>query len=296
MARISIVIPVYHDWSTLNACLECLARSTFKDIRVFIVDHGPERSPEVEQLMVPPSLDSHILKGSTNLWWAGATNIGIRRALKQQETDYIMLLNDDCCLNEEAISHLVECADATQKSIIAPVQKEAGTNKILVRTAYTAYLLGFPTVIPPTFRERNQGPSISLTSMIAGGRGVLIPRSVFNTVGFLDEQKLPHYGADNDFYIRCKKAGYRLFVSDYAVVYVDSAQTTTASKVGNLSLRQFLATLKNRKSHRNIPDLIQQFRKLYPIPGLFPLGVALNIARYFVIYLLMRSVFLFHHR
>jgi len=296
MARISIITPVYHDWSNLNTCLNCLARSTFKDIRVFIVDHGPERSPEGGQLIVPPSLDSHILKGGTNLWWAGATNIGIRYALKRQETDYIMLLNDDCCLDEEAILHLVEYADATPKSIIAPVQKEAGTNKILVRTAYTAYLLGFPTVIPPTIRKRKQRPRITRTSMIAGGRGVLIPSHAFKTIGFLDDQRLPHYGADNDFFIRCRKAGYRLFVSDAATAYVDSTQTTSASKVSKLTLRQFLATLRDRKSHRNIPDLIQQFRKHYPIPGLFPMGVTLNVVRYFIIYLVMRSIFLFQRK
>ena len=292
MARITVVIPVYHGYSTLIKCLQCLAQNDYHDFRVLVVDHGPGTSGEVDRVEYPEGLDLSVLRASSNLWWTGATNVGIRKALEEPVADYIMLLNDDCCLDKNAISTLVECADKNEKSIVTPVQVDASTGKILVRTAYTAYLLGFPTVIPPVIREKEQLPAVTRTGMIAGGRGVLIPGQTFRSVGLLNEKELPHYGADNDFYLRCKAAGYHLFVSNQAKVYVDSARTTTASSVASLTLRQFLATLTNRKSHRNIPDLLVHFRKHYPIPGLFPIGVILNLSRYVLIYILTRTVLL----
>lgn len=51
-----------------------------------------------------------------------------------------------------------------------------------------------------------------------------------------------------------------------------------------MTLSSFLDTLKNRRSHRNIPELTALFRLHYPIPGLYPLGVSLNLLRYALLY------------
>jgi GT2 family glycosyltransferase len=292
MARISIIIPVYEGWSTLDRCLQHLAQNTFQDFRVLVVSHGPGGNKNIH---ASESLEILHLEASSDLWWAGATNVGIRKALEYQDSDFIMLLNHDCFLDQAAIATLLESTESTNKSIVAPIQIDSESNKTLVRTAYTAYLFGFPTVIPPPGQRRNNYPALSRTGLITGGRGVLIPRDVFNSVGLLDEKSLPHYGADNDFFLRCKAAGYQLFVANNAKVYVDASKTTTAAAVSRLSFRQFLATFSDRRSHRNIPDLLAHFKKHYPIPGLYLLGVSLNILRYVVTYSLTRPLALFRH-
>jgi len=288
MARISIIIPVYEGWPNLEKCLRYLSQNSFQDFQVLIIDHGLHDEKIVADFHAPKSLDIVHLKASPELWWSGATNAGIRKALETRGPDYIMLLNHDCFLDQDAISQLVDVADTNKNSIVAPVQVDAESGRILVRLAYTAYLLGFPTVIPPPKQEKIDQPVSMHTGLITGGRGVLIPRQVFDSVGLMDEKGLPHYGADNDFYLRCKSSGYHLLIANRAIVYVDKAQTTAAAKIGKLTMRQFLATLRDRKSHRNLPELMVHFRKHYPIPGLYLVGVTLNILRYTSIYFLFR--------
>jgi GT2 family glycosyltransferase len=160
---------------------------------------------------------------------------------------------------------------------------------VLVRTAYTCFLLGFSTLVPPVLPVFNRAPPLVRTGLIVGGRGVLIPKHVFRSIGLFDEKELPHYGADNDFYIRCKSSGYRLYISTQAIVEVDNRQTTRASAIGRQSFSQFFSTLRQRNSHRNISDQMKLFRKHYPIPGLYPLGVLLNLMRYAAVYFILRA-------
>ncbi len=122
------------------------------------------------------------------------------------------------------------------------------------------------------------------TKLIIGGRGVIIPLSIFQRVGMFDENKLPQAGSDHDFYLRCRRQGIPLFIAPDTSVYVDNTRTTLAAKVETMSFPQFLQTLVDRRSHRNIRDLTALFKFHYPIKGLHHLGVALNLLRYFILY------------
>jgi GT2 family glycosyltransferase len=51
------------------------------------------------------------------------------------------------------------------------------------------------------------------------GNGVLIPRSVFEKVGFYDERHMPQYHADSDLVLRTKSAGYQPVIALRAVLY-----------------------------------------------------------------------------
>jgi GT2 family glycosyltransferase len=290
MNRLSIVIPVYDGWDALSRCLEALANSNWHDFEVLIIDHGPDNIDRPGTLPYADRLTLRLITASPALWWTGATNIGIRAALQDDNTQYIMLLNHDCYLASDALTILLQLADSNAHTLIAPVQVDAECHKVLVRRAYTLFLLGFPTVIPPVLFSPDPASPLLSTGMIVGGRGVVIPKSIFASIGLLDEENLPHYGSDNDFYLRCKTAGYRLSIATLAKAYVDSSQTTEASKIGRLTLPQFLSTLRERRSHRNVHDQVQLFRKHYPLPGLYPLGVTLNLSRYFLMYLLLRSI------
>jgi len=285
MPKVSIIIPVFDGWDQLVKCLDHLAKSEYRDFETLVIDHGPGSLPR-------PSLEHstetglRVIRASEDLWWTGATNVGIREALDHGSSEYIMLLNHDCFIEPGTISTLVTFADENDRAIVAPTQVDTRNGAIQVQTADTAFLFGFSTVIPPA---RQTTESFIETRMIIGGRGALIPRVVFADVGLLDEELLPHYGSDNDFYLRCRKAGYQLWVSTRSKVAIDTESTSLATNIGQLSIREFLSTFKNRKSHRNIRDQINLFKKHYPIHGLYLLGVVLNLARYSLIYIAQRT-------
>lgn len=284
--KVYIIIPVYNGWEHTRQCLNALRNSSYTNMTIIVVDHGSTDSTKTELPKQYPEV-FHVI-GPSTIWWAGAVNLGIHAAI-DQGASCILLLNNDCYVTSDTVERLINHAKQAPGSIIAPVQKDFETGKIMAVRACTFFLLGFPTLILPWYNKiPESGSKLIPTRLILGGRGVLIPTGVFQKCGLFDEENLPHYGADHDFYLRCRKQGVCLFAALDAEVYVDNRKTTEAAHPENLTSRAFLKTLFSRRSHRNIRDVTSLFAKHYPIQGLYFVGAALNLGRYAGLYLVRR--------
>lgn len=289
MRNLYIVIPVFHGWDSIKICLDHLAQSLYKDFCVVLVDHSKEGSGASLSSQYSSKLDLVCLRDSPDLWWTGATNAGIRWALKN-DADAIMLLNHDCYVEIDTIEILMRQHLRNPAFILAPEQFDYLSKTLNCSTAYTAYFAGFPTLVPPIRIARFQNNhGLIRTSMIVGGRGVLIPADIFVKVGLLDEKHLSHYGSDNDFYLRCRKSGISLFIAADCRVYVDSKKTTKAARPGELTFKEFFNSLYDKRSHRNIYDIRTLFKRYYPIRQLYLIGVVLHTLRYTIIFLMQRA-------
>jgi GT2 family glycosyltransferase len=276
------VIPVFNRWEQTRTCLTRLLEGTCTDFTLIVVDHGSTDGTRTELENGFP--DVIRIQGSMDMWWTGATNLGIKAAL-ELGADTVMLLNNDCYFHQDTMERLVSHLRDNPDTIIAPVQRNLRSRNITTRPMTSCFLLGFPILQLPGRHVYNSDiHHLKDASIIIGGRGVLIPVSVFRETGLLNETDLPHYGSDLDFYLRSRKHGIRLRIAQDALVDVDEETTTLSSRIGRMPLSSFLDTLKNRRSHRNIPELSALFRMHYPIPGLYPLGVALNLLRYTLVY------------
>ncbi|NMG72714.1 glycosyltransferase family 2 protein [Parazoarcus communis] len=281
-----IVITDFNGFGQTKLCLQALRSSFDRDFHVIVVDHGTTDDTR-------RALECHFpevtrLRGSPELWWAGATNLGVRKALELGAAR-VMLLNNDCYVTPETISALGVITREYPDAIVAPVQRDAASGRITSIAPRDRLWLGFPTVsgggmLTPEVQARGSIPC----SLIIGGRGVSIPSGVFNKLGLFDEVGLPHYFADHDFYFRARKAGIPLCVATRSVVDVDRTRTSVADGLDVLSFSAFVNTLTNRRSHRNLRDAIVFFRKHYPIQGLYGAGVMFYFTRYFLVYLASR--------
>jgi GT2 family glycosyltransferase len=280
--RLFIIIPVLNHWDQTRTCLQRLTSGSDIDFTVIVVDHGSTDGTRAGLCDEFP--DVVRIAGNTDMWWTAATNLGIREALQRNATD-VMLLNNDCFVEHDTIECLKRHQATAGEAVVAPIQRSLETGEIITRRMTTCFLLGFPTlVLPGRSLYRPQDHRLFRTPLIIGGRGVLIPTSVLDKTGLLNEAELPHYGSDHDFFLRCRKLRIPLLIASDAVVDIDATSTTLASQYGRMPFKRFLATLRERRSHRNLPELTALFRLHYPIPGLYPLGVALNLARYMAIY------------
>jgi GT2 family glycosyltransferase len=279
-----VVIPVLNRWQQTRACLRKLLDQGQPPARIVVVDHGSvDETPAGLATEFPGVVH---LESDPEHWWTGASNAGIRFAM-DRGANRIMLLNNDCLLAPGSLLRLLEHAERNPGAVIAPVQRNTA-GQVQVVTATTLFLLGFQTVIPPGSRRKAGNGKLLPTGLIVGGRGAIIPRPVLERVGLLDEARLPHYGADHDFYLRCRKRGVPLRIAADAYVDIDETKTTLARGLGSLGLARFLETLRSRRSHRNLRDLSTLFRLHYPIPGLWWVGVGLNLLRYTVAYIAAR--------
>ena len=284
-----LVIPVLNRWDQTRRCLERLTSGQQPSMRIIVVDHGSTDGTRAGLATHYPQVIH--LEDDPAHWWTGATNAGIREALKRG-AEQIVLLNNDCYVEPGTLATLLHHAERHPDAIIAPVQRRLHDGTVSVARASFCFLAGFPTMVLPWYARHVGEPRLLHTGLVIGGRGVLIPRTVFERVGMFDDAHLPHYGADHDFYLRCRKQGVPLYVAADAEVKLDSSHTTQASRLGSLTVHQFRETLSQRPSHRNLHDLATLFRLHYPIPGLWWAGVGLNLARYILIYLIARSLHL----
>lgn len=282
-----VVIPVFNGWDKTRICLDALNSSSFTDFSVIVVDHGSTDGTRENLARLYPWVQR--ISGPPTLWWTGATNLGIRTAIDAGATR-LVLLNNDSYVEKDTISTLLRHAAQSPDSVIAPIQKNIEDDSMSVPAATTCFLLGFSTLHLPDFCHRKGVCENTLRArMIMGARGVLVTKTIFDRVGLFDECALPHYGADHDFYLRCKKIGVPLLIATDAAIHIDNSKTTLAKDYANMSVNDFVATLKDRRSHRNIKDLASLFRLHYPVKRLYWIGVGLNLLRHAARFALERS-------
>ena len=281
-SKLAIIIPAFSGLDQLRHCLQSLGESHYRDFDIILVDHGV--SDEISQLAKEEFPQVICLRGSADLWWSGATNLGIKYAL-EAGSQWLMLLNHDCYVEPKTIGTLLNNIEKNENAIIAPVQHMLKGKRDIIGTM-SCFLLGFPTIIPPAAWYQFQYPvGLVPTPLICGGRGVIFSAATVQRTGLLDEEHLPHYGADHDFFFRCRKAGLKLFICREACVDIDDTMTSSADTGCNVTLAEFSNALKDRGSHRNTRDLKILFSRYYPIPGLSGVGVALNTTRFFFVFM-----------
>lgn len=281
MDKIHVIIPVFDGWKQTKFCLDALRASSYRDLEIIVVDHGTDG--EVKNNLPNSFPEVLTVRGDPTLWWAGATNLGIRTAISRGAKK-IMLLNHDCYVEPDAIQRIVAHAERAGEAIIAPVQVDFHTRRVVGASAATCFLLGFPTIVSRRQKKYHGQQRLLPTKLILGGRGALISVGIFERFGLFDEVNLPSYYSDHDFYLRCRERGVPLFVAADATVSIDDSRTTIAAKADAMDFRQFLQTLVVPRSHRNIRDLTALFKLHYPIKGFHHVGVALNVLRYCLLY------------
>ena len=287
--KLFIVITDFNGFEQTKNCLDALRESFFQDFTVVVVDHGTTNETQRSLEHEYPGVVRIV--GSPELWWTGATNLGIRHALGCG-ADLVMLLNNDCYVTPETIGELIALWKENPQSLIAPVQRDKLTGKILAITLRSCFLLGFPTMPGPrTLTPQMHTQRLLSTQLIGGGRGVLLPVPVFKEIGFFDEVNLPHYGADHDFYLRAANNKWPLYVAARAIVDIDDTRSTIVENLSEMSFNQWLLSLSHYRSHRNIAHVCALFKKNYPINKLYLIGVFLYTLRYLVVFFISKGKF-----
>lgn len=220
------------------ACLESLYSQTRVPDHVIVVDDGStdgtsemiaERFPGVE-----------IIRGDGGLWWAASANLAVDWAL-EAGADAIVTLNDDTTFAPDMLA-VMEDAAATMPDL---VQGAAAVDERTGRTAYGAMKMDW---CRGTFREleRPGGDESWLQDTdVLCGRGLWIPRRVFDTVGLFRADKLPQALADYEFTQRARAAGFPLALNHKAQVllHADSVSSHVRRRRNLANFKRHLTSM-----------------------------------------------------
>ncbi len=241
---IYIIILHYGSIKDTISCLESIAKlkKDNRQLKVILVDNNSTSEESLlHKLNLPPS-EVMTIKNLQNLGFAGGMNIGIKEALKDKDTDYILILNNDTILPKNFWGEIL----VNPSDITSPVIKFKFGNKWIYdyggkinwwtgrtkhveitneRMSFRAKSRNLSTnengrspasagsrLMAVTSTRPQKWDLVGMTNIdYVSGCCMLVKCKVFEKIGLFDERFF-FYFEDVDFCVRAAKLGFRISV------------------------------------------------------------------------------------
>lgn len=274
--RVAVVIPVYNHRERTVRCLESLRNLQYTNHSLVVVDDGSRDG--TAELLAAQYPEVVVLRGHGNLWWAGATNRGVRHALRRG-FDFVLTLNNDTQVEPRFLTYLVDAALTHPRSIIGSrinFLKQPSRIWALGATMrwHNGQLFHLLEQGSDDTTPRLQQPSLRPVETLTGC-GTLIPVDCFRETGYYDARRYPQYHADAEFVLRAARCGWQALVHTKAVVWND-AENTAADTTTRL-----VEQLLSRRSAAYLRPILAIHRDYCP-PRLLVTSLAQYYARHFL--------------
>ena len=216
---ITIVIVNYNGEEYLKDCLDSIAKSTYRDFEVILVDNGSSDGSVYFVKKYFPWVK--IIKNEVNVGFAEGCNIGA----KHNSGKYIVFLNTDVRVEHNWLEELAKTAESD------PSLGACGCKVLRMNTGLIDCIGGFICdtygygLYPLGHLEKDRCQYDNVTECFAiAGMCMLVRREVFEMIGDFDS-KFFLLVEDIDLCWRMRLAGYAIRVNPHAVVYHKSMAT-----------------------------------------------------------------------
>jgi GT2 family glycosyltransferase len=241
---VAVVVPVHNDVRRTARFLDGFAAVDYPRYTLVVVDDGStDGTARVLAECYPHAVR---LRGTGGLWWAGATNRGVRYALRHGH-DYVLTINNDARVSPDFLGRLVAAAETHPRSLVGcRIDFLSDPGKAWAVGSSMRWAEGEVFYLGHQGEARVAGPGGgSLVPVEAlTGCGTLVPAACYREVGLYDAWNFPQYHADAEFVLRAGRRGYRAFVETRAVVYNDVPNSAAVQVQG----RGWLEWLFSRRS------------------------------------------------
>lgn len=217
--RVSVIVVTYRSMEELPACAESVLRQRIP-IELFIVDNAsPDGTPGLVAEYGAKYPNVHPILNSENIGLAAGNNC----PLGQCRGDYVLILNPDTILREDALGKMVEYLDDhPDVGVLGPknVYEDGGAHVSYHHAWGLFHVLVWrvlPYGIARLFYDRFTSYRLQ-DVMFVSGACLLIRREIFEQIGGYDEQYFLTIEDVADLCIRAKNTGCRVVFSPDAEV------------------------------------------------------------------------------
>ena len=222
---VDIVICVHNALADFRRCIESVVACTPEPYHLVLVDDGSDADTRLFIESIADVYAAQLIRNEFAVGYTRAANMGMHAT----QADFVLLLNSDTVVTEGWLDRLVACAYSDQHiGIVGPLSNTASWQSVPALFEdgdWAENRLDDGTTIAEmaALVARTSGlvrPRVGFVN----GFCLLIRREVIDTVGYFDEEYFgAGYGEENDYCIRCRRAGWELVLADD--VYVFHAQS-----------------------------------------------------------------------
>jgi GT2 family glycosyltransferase len=228
--KVSIVIPNWNGKHFLAGCLDSIARQTYENVEVIIVDNGSqdgsvsyvrENYPEVR-----------LITFDRNTGFSPAVNAGIR----ESQAPFIALLNNDTIVDPKWVEELVHALEQHPELGSVGCKMLSYDDHTILDGVGDGYRRGgLPGRIG--HKERDTGRFDEPRFILgACGGAAMYRRELFDDIGLFDDDFFA-YLEDVDMALRAQSAGYKCLYVPTAKVYHLGCGTTGGTGYSPLVVR-----------------------------------------------------------
>lgn len=237
--RVSVIIPNWNGAHLLPTCLHALARQTFREFEIVVVDNAS--TDESRPLLTQDFPNVRVLALDTNRFFAGAVNRGIRAT----QSEIVVLLNNDTEAEATWLQELIRALDAHPRAGMAATKLRLYDRRDTLHSAGDFFRIeGIPGNRGVWEVDHGQYDNPNSPPCLFGvcGGACAYRRAMLNEIGWLDED-LEFNCEDVDLNWRARLAGYECVLAPNAIVYHMLSGSSGGALASYYVGRNFIAVL-----------------------------------------------------
>lgn len=213
--KVNVIIPVFNSLEWLRICIESIFLNTNLSIlnKVYLIDDcsNSETKEWLEKSKEKYGEYIEIIFNKENLGFVKTCNKGLKLS-KRDSVDYVLLLNTDCIVSDNAIEKMADAMHKNKKiGLLCPISSVAAN-------------LSYPIPEGMNFMQVNKVFETQFKNKVFDactvvGNCLMISRSCIEKVGYFDEIYEKGYTEETDYQFKALKNGFEAKVLIDTYVY-----------------------------------------------------------------------------
>ncbi|MEI6488151.1 MAG: glycosyltransferase [Bacteroidota bacterium] len=217
--KVYILLPVHNRKDITLKFVSLLKQQEYINYKLILIDDGSvDGTAELVSDELPQTI---VIRGKGNWWWGGSLQEGYKWLRKQKlnETDVVLIMNDDTEIESDFISKGLSILAENKKTLLLATAYNIKTGELDDNGVYF------------DFKNNNISPSdVNHSLNCLSTRGLFLKAKDFISLGGFYPLLLPHYFSDYEFTIRAHRKGYRLICSDDVKLWFDDTTSGIHNK------------------------------------------------------------------
>ena len=208
MDKIGVVVCNYNKSKDLDNCITSILESTCKDIEIYVVDNA-SKDNSLELLHNKYEEKVYIIENTQNLGGSGGFNTGLRAVMKEN-FKYLMCIDNDAMIDENAIEKLKEFLDEHEECGMACAKVYNTSNPNIVQQYGIKVDFNDFCVKSPYAGRIEDGtmPDYVYCDAVPAC-ALMLRKEVINEIGVMPEENFLYWD-DTTWCRRCTTAGYKI--------------------------------------------------------------------------------------